>query len=322
MAQDNILEVKNVSKIFDRDLLQKKQTVLDDISFDFPEGKCTALMGHNGAGKTTTIRIVFGLIKPDRGQILFRKNPIRLEDKRSIGYMPETNKLPLNLTCEEILWHQLRVFNPRGIPSKSYGDAIEASLREINLWEHRKKKVGNLSKGMGRRLSWAQATIHKPDLIILDEPMSGLDPLGHRLMSHLIQKLREKKTSIILCTHELWSIPELCDEVHIIQKGKLCFSTLSPTFKEQNNRSIFHQLSISGINQETIRNFHEEQKLPIWQNAQFLGQKAELSFADYADASKWLSFCLAKGLVIVNFKKTSALDEQNLIRYFSEDLKI
>lgn len=319
-TSDYILEIKNLRKVFDRDLFKKKQVVIDNLSCGFPQGQCTAFMGHNGAGKTTTIRTIFGLIRPDAGQILFRGHAISLKDKRLIGYMPETNKLPINLTCEEILWHQLRVFNPSAFKPSSYADVIEAKLKEINLWEHRKKKVGKLSKGMGRRLSWAQATIHKPELIILDEPMSGLDPLGHRLMADLINTLRAEKVSIILCTHELWSIQELCDHVHILNHGRLTFSTLDRGSNQDLPTSVsMHKLILSGASQTQLEDLRRTSQLPTWQDIQNRSYRTELSFAEYSDAVKWLQASLLKGLIIVDFKKSSYLDEDHLIRYFGEE---
>ncbi len=137
-----ILEIKNLSKRFDKDLFKKSQTVLDSLSCGFPEAQCTGLMGHNGAGKTTTIRTIFGLIRPDAGEVLFRGSPLTLKDKRRIGYMPETNKLPVNLTCEEILLHHLKVFNPTEISPRHYKETVKGKLEEIGLWDHRKKKGG------------------------------------------------------------------------------------------------------------------------------------------------------------------------------------
>lgn len=315
-----VLEIKNLQKRFDRDLFKKSQIILNSLSCGFPEGQCTALMGHNGAGKTTTIRTIFGLIRPDAGEVLFRGKPLTLEDKKLIGYMPETNKLPTNLTCEEILSHQLRVFSPRTIERRHYREAIEGKLREIGLWEHRKKKVGKLSKGMGRRLSWAQATIHKPELIILDEPMSGLDPLGHRLMADLINQMRQEKVSIILCTHELWSINELCDQVHILNHGRLSYSTLhSQSSASPLSSSLYHRLTITGCQPQQLENLKENSRLPAWQNLTTHAMRLELGFQDYGDAVKWLQASILKGLVVIDFKKSSQLDEDNLIRHFGEE---
>lgn len=319
MSQPYLLEVKNLYKVFDQDLFKKKQIILNDLSFGIPEGQCIALMGHNGAGKTTTIRTIFGLIKPDRGEVLFKGRPIELKDKRLIGYMPETNKLPLNLSCEEVLSHQLRVFNPPHIKSKQYQAAIEEQLREVGLWEHRKKRVGKLSKGMGRRLSWAQATIHKPELIILDEPMSGLDPMGHRLMADLITKLRGDRVTIVLCTHELWSIEELCDHVHILKNGQLIFSTLSPEQEAKASQNLPHFLAVSGCSPETLLNLKNNRQLPPWGDLRTQAYRTELRFKDYSDATKWLQTCLQQGLLVVDFRKSSHLDENQLLSFFNQE---
>lgn len=310
------LEIKNLRKVYDRDLFKKKAVVVDDLNCRFLEGQCTALMGHNGAGKTTTIRMIFGLINSDAGEILYRGKRLTTEDKRLIGYMPETNKLPTNLTCEEILLHHLRVFRPAHLKPSEYKQAIEEKLREIELWDHRKKRVGKLSKGMGRRLSWAQATLHKPELIILDEPMSGLDPLGYRLMVNLINKLREDKVTIILCTHELWSIEQLCDQVHILNHGRLVYSTLDLNEKEEH---VAHLLAISGSTVQEIEHLASEANLPKPSEIRASKHRVEIILRQYQDAVKWLEIAMRKGLLIVNFQKISPLSETRLISYFGEE---
>ena len=312
----SILEIKNLKKVYDKDLFKKKQIVVNDLSCSFLEGQCTALMGHNGAGKTTTIRMIFGLIKPDGGEILFRGRPLTIADKRSIGYMPETNKLPINLTCEEILMHHLKVFRPTWLKPKDYKSAIESKLKEIQLWEHRQKKVGKLSKGMGRRLSWAQATLHKPELIILDEPMSGLDPMGYRLMVDLINKLRQQKVTIILCTHELWSIEQLCDQVHIMNHGRVVHSTLAP---KADLDEPSHVLTVSGATAESIQELQKTHQLPQPLQTLVQNHKVQIGCKSYADAMKWMQAALQYGLLIVEFQKLSNLSEERLIRYFGEE---
>lgn len=314
MSQSYILEIKNLKKTYNYDLFKKPQTILNGLSCGFPESQCTAFMGHNGAGKTTTIRTIFGLIKPDSGEVLFKGKPLQRKDKAKIGYMPETNKLPINLNSEEILLHQLRVFNPPSIKPKQYKDVIAQKLKEIGLWDHRTKRVGKLSKGMGRRLSWAQATIHNPELIILDEPMSGLDPLGQRLMIDLIRQLKEKEVSVILCSHELFYIQDLCDQIHILNHGKVVFSTLAP--QATSPQHLGHRLVLSGCDQETVESLRELGRLPSWSAIASHGLRIELSFSQYADAVKWLQACLLKGLVVVDFKKSSQFDEEFLIQYF------
>ncbi len=318
MSQNFILEIKNLKKTYDYDLFKKPQTILSGLSCGFLEGQCTALMGHNGAGKTTTIRTIFGLIKPDAGEVLFKGRPLSRKDKAHIGYMPETNKLPINLTCEEILLHQLRVFRPQALKSRHYRDAVSEKLKEIGLWDHRQKRVGKLSKGMGRRLSWAQATIHRPDLIILDEPMSGLDPLGQKLMVSLISKLREENVSIILCSHELYFIQDLCDQAHILNHGKLVFSTLEEKDAESAPKPR-HRLVLSGCDLSSLETLRDSSRLPEWTSVQVRALRIELNFQQYADAMKWLQASLLKGFLVVDFKKSSQFDEDFLIQYFGEE---
>ncbi len=173
---------------------------------------------------------------------------------------------------------------------------------------------------MGRRLSWAQATIHRPELIILDEPMSGLDPLGHRLMADLINRLRAEKVSIILCTHELWSIAELCDQVHILNHGRLAFSTMHEgTNSQPLSEPTHHRLVLSGCLPQQIEELKLTSKLPHWQCLEVRSRRIELGFREYSDCVKWLQASLMKGLVIVDFKKSSSLDEEHLIQYFGEE---
>ncbi|MFW7381649.1 MAG: ABC transporter ATP-binding protein [Oligoflexus sp.] len=312
MAGEASLELKNLTKIFNHDLLKKAVAAVDDLTCHFPAGKCTGLMGHNGAGKTTSIRMIFGLIRPDKGQILFRNKPLHWQDKRWIGYMPEVNKLPMNLNAVEILRHQLRIYKPQHISPKKYQTSIEQKLQEVGLWEHRNKWVGQLSKGMGRRLAWAQATIHNPELLILDEPFSGLDPLGRQLMADLINEMRQKNKTILLCTHELWSVNEVCDHLYILNKGKLVFSSLG----DENQQKTGHQLNLSGCSLEDLEQLKKSYQLGNWDWHEESGYSIKLWFQDYANAAAWLSACSQSGMIISSFHKTQGFQEQDLLRYF------
>lgn len=313
MKDSALLELKNLTKIFKHDLLKKPVAAVENLSCSFPTAQCTGLMGHNGAGKTTSIRMIFGLIKPDQGQVLFRGKPIRWQDKRVIGYMPEVNKLALNLNSLEILRHQLKIFRPAHIPRRDFNKCIEAKLNEVGLWEHRHKRIGQLSKGMGRRLAWAQATIHNPDLLILDEPFSGLDPLGRQLMSDLINQMRQKNKTILLCTHELWSVNEVCDQLHILNQGKLVYSSLS---ESDQARQSGYQLNLSGCSIYDLEQIKQQHQLKSWDWHEESGYSIKLWFHNYLDASSWLGICSNKGLLISSFHKTRGFKEHDLIRYF------
>lgn len=316
-----ILEVRDLVKVFDKDLFKKKQTVIDHLSCIFPAGKCTGFMGHNGAGKTTTIKTIFGLIGPDKGEILFKGKTLSLQDKGRIGYMPEVNKLPANLSCHEILMHHLKVFrNPR-IPKSSYADLVEKTLREVLLWEHKDKRVAKLSKGMGRRLSWAQATIHDPDLIILDEPFSGLDPLGRVMMSKLINKLRDQQKSIILCTHELWTVNEVCDELHILRDGKLAYSSINPLEGQLPRPMMNYQIVCTGLTKTKVEAIKESHKLNDWDYINHRDYLLRMGFGEYQDASQWLASLVNEGIVVLDFSKKKGFEEDDLLVYFDGEHK-
>ncbi len=316
-----ILELQNLRKVFDHDLLRKKEVVIDQLSCTFPSGKCTGLFGHNGAGKTTTIRMIFGMIKPDQGQILFNGRPLQLADKQQIGYMPETNKLPAALTPEEILHHQLSIYGV-GRDRAERKALVTSSLARVGLANHKTKRIGKLSKGMGRRLAWAQATIHNPSLVILDEPSSGMDPLGRRDMNDWIGELKQRGTSILLCTHDLGAMENLCDEFHILRAGRLVYSTLQAVSGQdkyqvrRSGKTPIYQLKVSGLTLDHLAKAKQELQLPTYSDAQQDGLLATIYFDDYGHVAPWLNFFNTRGIVIVSFGAAPALEGQALGELF------
>ena len=157
------------------------------MSFEVLKGKCTGFLGHNGAGKTTSIKMILGLTNITSGSIEFEGENIKSVSNSNFGYMAETSKLPSHLTCYEALKYHCMLYDIQDETS-----LIDEKLKEIELWDHKNKRLSELSKGMGRRISWALATIHKPKLLILDEPFSGLDPKGRILIEKLIVEEKEK----------------------------------------------------------------------------------------------------------------------------------
>ena len=134
--------------------------------------------------------------------------------------MAEINKLPQHLTCLEAIRYHCMLYD---IENKE--ELIKKKLEEVELWEHKSKKLKDLSKGMGRRISWAMATIHAPELLILDEPFSGLDPKGRILIERLIGEQKNRGISILLCTHEIDAVSRVCDNFYVINNGKLVFDS-------------------------------------------------------------------------------------------------
>lgn len=316
----SILELKAVTKIFNQDIFKKREIALDKLSVSFPEGKCTGFLGHNGAGKTTSIRLILGLIKPNKGQVLFRGSPIERSDRNQIGYMPETNKLPGGLTPKEVLEYHLSLFRQKHLSSAQRKERIQELLNSVGLWEHRNKRVSKLSKGMGRRVAWAQAIAHSPDLVILDEPFSGLDPLGREELHEWIIQLKTAGTSLVLCTHELSAANALCDEINIVNRGKLVFSTNTPLDGQAaSSSSMATSLSIIGANKNQLSDWKDSDQLSEWIQLHQKGNILELMFPDYAKALPWLRKCIESGLIIQRFGSTSENRDGELLPYFRKE---
>jgi len=194
---------------------------LRKVSFCLGEGETLGLIGPNGAGKSTSIRLLLDFIRPDIGEIsLFGEPPGVPAVRKRIGYLPEVASFPQNLTCMEMLrfagesCHMSKVDIVR---------AAEKWLKRLDLWSDRNRLLRGFSKGMQQRASFAMALIHDPDLFILDEPMSGLDPIGRADIVALIQELKQQGKSILFCSHLLDDVERLVDRVLVLHEGELLF---------------------------------------------------------------------------------------------------
>lgn len=316
--KDVVLQLKNISKTFKNEVFKKHRSALDNLCISFEKGKCSGLLGHNGAGKTTAIRIILGILFADRGEILFNGTPITSSAKLQIGYMPEINKLAGNMTPREILASQLRLYCPN-LSRRERERMIDAKLQQVQLTAHQNKRIKHLSKGMGRRIAWAQASIHGPALLILDEPFSGLDPVGRREMQIWIESEKTRGVSIILCTHEFATVEALCDSIYILQSGHLAYT--SDNFQGVGTAAEgLHQylLHVSGTTEKLIDDLRIQFKLPPWQDLRQEGWSTKLSFREYGDASAWLATCLGQGLLIISFASDASRSEAILLPYFAE----
>ena len=208
----SIIECKHVSKSFG------EKVAIEDINLDIPEGKIFGLLGPNGAGKTTLIRIINRITIPNSGEVLFKGSPITQSDVEKIGYMPEERGLYRKMKVGEQAVYLAR------LKVMSTADAREA-LKDWfvrfgieNWWD---KKVEELSKGMAQKLQFITTVVHKPSLMILDEPFSGFDPVNAELIRKEILRLRDEGATIILSTHNMESVEELCDNIALINKSHL-----------------------------------------------------------------------------------------------------
>lgn len=225
-----ILEVKKLNKTFGGGLFEKRRRVLQDVSFSLPAGETTGFVGSNGSGKTTTIKCMLDFMRPDSGQILFFGKPLDIQSKRRIGYLPERPYLYEFLTGMEFLrlhWNLVQD------STKDFIARAHEALKRVDLFEARDKKLRQYSKGMLQRIGIAQAILNKPDLLILDEPMSGLDPDGRGLVKDILRDEAKRGTSLFFSSHLLQDMEELCSHLVVINKGMILYDGDISTFMKQ-----------------------------------------------------------------------------------------
>lgn len=207
-----LIECKEVCKNFG------EKVALDHVSVDIPEGRIFGLLGPNGAGKTTLIRIINRITIPNSGEVFFNGRPITQRDVEKIGYMPE----------ERGLYRKMEVGEQAMYLAQLKGMSSRDAQRELKIWFERfgiqdwwMKKVEELSKGMAQKLQFITTVVHKPSLMILDEPFSGFDPVNAEVIRKEILRLRSEGATIVLSTHNMESVEELCDDIALINKSKL-----------------------------------------------------------------------------------------------------
>ena len=215
----NIIQIQEVSKTYDPGLLKKKVKAVTDLSLSVQDGEVFGLIGPNGAGKSTSIRLVLGLMRPDQGTILFRGEPLSgIEVQRHVGYLPENPYLYDHLTLEELLSFGGRV---SGLSSERIRQRQNELLTRLALQDARKRALRTFSKGMLQRAGLCFALLHDPDIVILDEPMSGLDPIGRKMVFDLVMEMKGKGKTIFFCSHILSDVERLCDRIGLLVGGKL-----------------------------------------------------------------------------------------------------
>lgn len=207
-----LIECKGISKRFG------EKVALDNLSVDIPKGKIFGLLGPNGAGKTTLIRIINRITIPNSGEVFFDGRPIKQSDVEKIGYLPE----------ERGLYRKMEVGDQAMYLAQLKGMSASEARKELKQWFIRfgiqdwwKKKVEELSKGMAQKLQFITTVVHRPSLMILDEPFSGFDPVNAELIRQEILKLNAEGSTVILSTHNMESVEELCDSIALLNKSHL-----------------------------------------------------------------------------------------------------
>ncbi|KQR93511.1 ABC transporter ATP-binding protein [Chryseobacterium sp. Leaf180] len=227
-----MLQASNITKTYNAG----KKTALDDFSINVPTGSIYGLLGPNGAGKTSFIRIINQITQADRGEILIKGEKLNPDHIRDIGYMPEERGLYKNMNVgDQILYF-----------AELKGMKRSDALAEAKIWFEKlhidqwwKKKLSELSKGMAQKIQFVVTVLHKPSLLILDEPFSGFDPVNANLIKDQILELKENGTTIILSTHRMESVEQMCDYVALIDNAKKIIDGRVFDVREQYKKNIF-----------------------------------------------------------------------------------
>ena len=210
-----LIECKDVCKSFG------EKVALDNVSIDIPKGKIYGLLGPNGAGKTTLIRIINRITIPNSGSVLFNGKPITQDDVEKIGYLPEERGLYRKMKVGEQAMYFAQL---KGMSAREAGHELKKWFVRFGIESWWNKKVEELSKGMAQKVQFITTVVHKPSLLILDEPFSGFDPVNAQVIREEILRLRDEGATIILSTHNMESVEELCDNITLINKSKVVIS--------------------------------------------------------------------------------------------------
>jgi len=239
------LKIENLVKTYGQN------RAVDNISFEIGSGEVVGFLGPNGAGKSTTMKIITGCIAADEGKVLINGTDISTGMtglKHTIGYLPENNPLYLGMYVREYLEYSARMYmNPPSIKS-----AVDYSVEAVGLGEHQFKKIGELSKGYRQRTGIARAMVHNPEILILDEPTTGLDPNQIVEIRNLIKTLGRNKT-VILSTHIMQEAEAVCDRAIIIRKGRIVADDKLSALKEQNSRNVVFVEFAAAMDDSSLR---------------------------------------------------------------------
>tara|TARA_B100000989_G_C19518098_1_gene462731 strand:- start:1553 stop:2479 length:927 start_codon:yes stop_codon:yes gene_type:complete len=238
----NILSVNSVSKYYG------DFTALNNISLEIKEGSIYGLLGPNGAGKTTLIRIINQITKPDKGNVLFNNIPLNIEHIKEIGYLPE----------ERGLYPKMKIGEQAVYLAQLKGLSKSIAISELTRWFDKfgikdwlNKKVTELSKGMAQKVQFIVTVLHKPKLLIFDEPFSGFDPINANLIKDEILKLREGGATIIFSTHRMESVEELCEDIALINKSNKILDGKLDDIKRKFKSNIY-EIGVNSKNPEKL----------------------------------------------------------------------
>ncbi|MDY6912215.1 MAG: ATP-binding cassette domain-containing protein, partial [Chloroflexota bacterium] len=235
------VKVSHVQKVY------AEKEVVSDVSFEVRSGEIFGMVGPNGAGKTTTIRMLMDIIKADSGEINILGEPLKESTKDKIGYLPEERGLYRKITVAQSLYYLAQLKNLSTGAAKIRTDEY---LQRVGMIQHKGKKIEQLSKGMGQLIQFVTTIIHDPEIVILDEPFAGLDPVNRETLKELVMELRDRGKTVMLSTHQMNEVEELCDRILMINQGKVVlYGKLADVQSQFRNNSIFLECegSLEGV---------------------------------------------------------------------------
>ena len=213
------IRIQNLTKDFAVGMRGMKLRAVDDLSLEVGDNEIFGLLGPNGSGKSTTIKIILGLLEASTGTCEIYGKPSKLVDaRRSVGFLPEAPYFYSYLTGRELVRYYARICM---VPRAEIGAAVDSVIKLVGMTEAANRRVGTYSKGMLQRIGLAQSLVHDPQLVILDEPTAGVDPLGSAAIAEIVRELKRRGKTILLSSHLLAQIEGLCDRVAILHRGKL-----------------------------------------------------------------------------------------------------
>ena len=230
------LTLENIRKVFD------SKVAVENLSLEVPQASIYGIIGPNGAGKTTTIRMIMNIIAPDSGRILFNGRPVDNSFRNRVGYLPEERGLYKKMTVQEVMVYLGEL---KGLSSKQAKDKIDPWLERMDLSAYKLRKVEELSKGMAQKLQFVTTILHDPDIVILDELFSGLDPVNMELIKDVLLELKRSGKSILFSTHVMEQAEKLCDFICMISRGKKVIDGRLGEVKAQFGKNSLH-IAIDG----------------------------------------------------------------------------
>ena len=284
-----IIECKNVSKSFG------EKVALDNVSVDIPKGKIFGLLGPNGAGKTTLIRIINRITIPNSGTVLFDGRQITQDDVEKIGYLPEERGLYRKMKVGEQAMYFAQL---KGMSYREAQDELKKWFVRFGIESWWNKKVEELSTGMAQKIQFITTVVHKPSLLILDEPFSGFDPVNAQIIREEILRLKDEGATIILSTHNMESVEELCDNIALFNKSHVVISGGVDEIRRQYGQNNV-ELIYNGGQLKSVRGVFD-----VLSDQDDAGRHtAVLSLADNAETNDALKEIISQGVTVNSFKE-------------------